>query len=306
MSELLEASDVATGQAQFTAAPSRLRLLCADPEEPSLVRLTLQLLGHGGAEPRFRWASTPTDALIALREQEFEALVVAGLADPLLLARAVRSSGHDVPLVVVAADGDERTWDDVLRLDGEFLASRLGWDSPALGSAIHRAVTRDVLRRENRRLAAEQYRRLVRERAEAETLLAQQRTLVAELEALTAPPAEPARPTAGGDVAPARESARHAAPLLPAEFDRHYGELLRAYIVMGSGSLAAEIERAAASLVAAGVAPREVLQRHLACVEALVRGLGSRSARHVMARADLLVLELMMNLGEIYRGRSRA
>ena len=301
MAELLEASDAATGQTR--AVPSRLRILCIDPEEPSLVRLTLQLLGHGGAEPRFRWASTPTDALAALREQEFEALVVVGMADPFLLARAVRSSGHDAPIVLVAADGDERTCDDVLRLDGEFLASRLGWDSPALGSVIHRAVTRDALRRENRRLAAEQHRRLVRERDEAESLLAQQRTLVAELESLAALPAEPALRRAADDGPTGQESPDRGVRLPPAEFDRHYGELLRVYVVMGSGRLAAEIERAAASLASTGVSPREALQRHLACVEALVRGLGSRSTRHVMARADLLALELIVQLGERYRLR---
>ena len=38
-------------------------------------------------------------------------------------------------------------------------------------------------------------------------------------------------------------------------------------------------------------------------LEELVHGLGSRSTRHVMTRADLLSLELMMHLAEGYRRR---
>jgi hypothetical protein len=35
----------------------------------------------------------------------------------------------------------------------------------------------------------------------------------------------------------------------------------------------------------------------------MIAGLGSRSARHVMNRADLLILEMMINLAEGYRAQ---
>src|SRR4029077_20053676 len=79
---------------------------------------------------------------------------------------------------------------------------------------------------------------------------------------------------------------------LTAEFDDYYQELLRTYVIMGSGNLVAEITRLADLLSRAGLSPREVLDLHLARVERLVRGLGNRSTRHVMARSDLLALEL--------------
>jgi hypothetical protein len=41
----------------------------------------------------------------------------------------------------------------------------------------------------------------------------------------------------------------------------------------------------------------------LTVVEELIQGLGSRSARHVMTRADLLILEVTINLAEGYRKR---
>jgi hypothetical protein len=38
-------------------------------------------------------------------------------------------------------------------------------------------------------------------------------------------------------------------------------------------------------------------------LEELIHGLGTRSTRHVMTRADLLVLEIMVHLAEGYRRR---
>src|SRR5207253_8544828 len=88
---------------------------------------------------------------------------------------------------------------------------------------------------------------------------------------------------------------------LPTEFEEYYQELLRTYVIMGSGNLAAEIVKLAELLSQAGLSPRDVLELHLVRVERLVHGLGNRSTRHVMARADLLALELMLHLGESYQ-----
>jgi hypothetical protein len=43
------------------------------------------------------------------------------------------------------------------------------------------------------------------------------------------------------------------------------------------------------------------MELHLEALEDLVRGLGSRSARHVMTRADLLIVEVLVHLSEGYR-----
>jgi hypothetical protein len=45
------------------------------------------------------------------------------------------------------------------------------------------------------------------------------------------------------------------------------------------------------------------MQLHVQVLEQLVQGLGNRSARHVMSRADLLVLEVMGHLADGYRQR---
>jgi hypothetical protein len=90
---------------------------------------------------------------------------------------------------------------------------------------------------------------------------------------------------------------------LPEKLVAHYSELLRAYVVMGSGNLTAEMNTLADLLVNAGVTPHQTMLLHLEVLEQLIHGLGSRSARHVMSRADLLVLEVMVHLAEGYRSR---
>ena len=45
------------------------------------------------------------------------------------------------------------------------------------------------------------------------------------------------------------------------------------------------------------------MQLHLRVLEELIGSLGNRSARHVMNRADLLVVEVMAHLADSYRRR---
>ena len=71
--------------------------------------------------------------------------------------------------------------------------------------------------------------------------------------------------------------------------------------MMGSGNLGDELRRLARPLVAAGVSVRQAARLHLSVVAEMIQGLGARSGRHVMTRADLLLLEVMMHLGEGYR-----
>jgi len=282
--------------------PMRLRLLCVGSAEPSWVSLTLQLDALGCVEPNFRWVSTANEALALLRDESFDCLLVRVNPDrqgpgdePLALARGIRAGGCADPIVIVTVATDDETWSEALRLNVDVLVSAKGWESSALVPAIQRAVERGRMLHEIDRLTAADRRRLFRERDEAEYLLNQQRKILTALASLT-------------DAADAGDDATaHAAERLklPAEFEDYYQELLRTYVIMGSGNLAAEIGQLAELLSRGGLTPREALDLHLARVERLVHGLGNRSTRHVMARADLLALELMMHLGECYQRQSQ-
>ena len=83
----------------------------------------------------------------------------------------------------------------------------------------------------------------------------------------------------------------------------HYRELLRAHVVMGVGNLAGEMTALADLLAEAGISAQQMMQLHVHVLEDLIGTLGSRSARHVMNRADLLVVEVMAHLADGYRRR---
>lgn len=135
---------------------------------------------------------------------------------------------------------------------------------------------------------------MARERDEAEHLLNQQRRIIDDLDATNV--TRQALLDCFGQVTPCRTA-------LPPELNNYYQELLRTYVIMGSGNLGGEIAKLADLLAVAGCGPREALSLHLERVESLVGGLGNRSTRHILARADLLALELMIHLGESYRRR---
>ena len=103
-------------------------------------------------------------------------------------------------------------------------------------------------------------------------------------------------------------SARAAAapPTFPRWLTSRYAELLRTYVIMGSGKLAEEMHALAERLVTSGMTAHEALLLHLNVLEDMVQSLGTRSARHVISRADVLVVDLMLHLAEGYRQRSQA
>ncbi len=90
---------------------------------------------------------------------------------------------------------------------------------------------------------------------------------------------------------------------LPERLVTHYREMLRAYVVMGVGNLVDEMAGLASLLADADISAQRTMQLHVHVLEELIGSLGNRSARHVMNRADLLVLEVMAHLADGYRRR---
>jgi len=297
--------------------PPTLRLLCVASGEPQWAGLTLLLETAGCLQPHFRWVSTAHEVLEILRSESPDCILIhpdSGLLtaeetaiDAQTLLPAIRAAGCDDPTIVLADSLSDDKWAIAYDNDCEVLVSASGWESPALLPAIARAIARADLVRDHHRLTLMARRRLVRERDEAEHLLAQQRQMIRDLENLAALSTDsvgkgPAdthseSPAAGHTVS------MTAPDRLPAELHISYHELLRTYVIMGSGSLGSDITRMAEAFSLAQLSPREVLQFHVTRVEILVRGLGSRSTRHVIARADLLALELMIRLAECYQQR---
>ncbi len=237
------------------------------------------------------------ECLELLRDTHFDVLVlVQPTSDPAELLEALEGGGHELPVVILGAEASG---------DAEVAAYAAGAaaycalptaTAESLAQLLERTVHHSQLAREHRQLTFAERLRTEHEHAEAERLLAEQRSLVHELESLADLEVGLASDSRSGvSISTADE--------LPAHISAHYAELLQAYVVMGSGSMVGDVQRLAEQLAAAGCSAHRAMQLHLVALEELVHSLGSRSARHVLNRADLLVLEVMVWLAECYRGR---
>jgi hypothetical protein len=145
------------------------------------------------------------------------------------------------------------------------------------------------------------------EHQEVERLLDQQRGLIAGLAAIERP-ADAGRQSLNAERADAVCDDADRTPSrgedeLPERLVAHYRELLRTHVIMGSGQLTEEMNKLADLLATAEVTARQAMWLHVRVLEELIRGLGNRSARHVMNRADLLVVDVLVHLAERYRRR---
>jgi DNA-binding response OmpR family regulator len=225
-----------------------------------------------------------------LRDEVFDAVLVShlpGELDALDLIEGYRAGGADEPILVLGTQSEQEMAALCFEVGADGYLCVHTATTRNLIWTLARAVQRHQLLRENHRLSLADQSRLQREHDEADKLISQQRALIGDLEALR-----------HGD--PCEKTA----PLsLPKELFLHYRELLRTYVIMGSGNLGGELKRLAELLVSAGMTAQQTMQLHLRVVEELVHGLGARSSRHVMTRADLLGLEVMVHLAEGYRQR---
>ena len=241
-----------------------------------------------------------------LRDDTFAAVLVSH--DPpelnaLELIEGYRAGGTREPIIVMGLQSEQEMAAACFEVGADGYVCASTTTSRNLIWVIARAVQHHQLMRENHKLTLDQQQRLQRDHDEAERLLRQQRVLVGDLKSIqgrSLAKVEEGRTLGSNSGMAPRERLQ-----LPRELVLHYRELLRAYVIMGSGNLAGELSRLADLLVTAGIGARQTMQLHVLVLEELVGGLGSRSTRHVMTRADLLVLEIMVHLADNYRDRYR-
>lgn len=244
--------------------------------------------------------------LTRLRDEEFDAVLVNHVPeqlDALDLVEGLRAGGSETPMIILGSQ---------LPQEIDALCYEVGADDyccvaettvRGLLWKFSRAIERNQLVRENRRLLHVQQQRLKQEHLEAQRLLEQQRQVIADLESLGKPAAAERNEGLDDCLAQSVRTPSLATCDLPAALVSHYRELLRTYVIMGVGNLSGEMARLAEMLATAEVSAQRALQLHVAVLEELVQGLGTRSARHVMNRADLLALEVMGHLADGYRMR---
>jgi hypothetical protein len=250
-----------------------------------------------------------------LRDEVFDAVLVShepGVLDALDLVEGLRGGGNDEPMIVLGAAPSAQMSALCHEVGADAYCCVAETTTRSLLWTFARAIERSQLVRENRRLVQLEQQRLAHEHQEAERLLAEQRALIAELESLREGREGEGGSGIGGDLEEPPSNSPSLAyssfptlvsSELPDRLVTHYRELLRAYVVMGAGNLADEMTTLASLLIEADVSAQRAMQLHVLVLEELIGSLGNRSARHVMTRADLLVLEIMAHLADGYRRR---
>ncbi len=257
-----------------------------------------------------------TSGLSHLRDEVFDAVLVShepGVLDALDLVEGLRAGGNDEPMIVLGAAPSAQLAALCHEVGADAYCCVAETTTRSLLWTFARAIERSQLIREHRRLVQMEQQRLAHEHQEAERLLAEQRALIAELELIREGRVGEGEVGREGDTSsdvasaspplPFSSSPPLAAADLPERLIAHYRELLRAYVVMGAGNLSDEMAKLANLLTEADVSAQRAMQLHVHVLEELIGSLGNRSARHVMTRADLLVLEIMAHLADGYRRR---
>lgn len=284
------AHSTSTAKPSWQQLPPRMRVLYIASRQRTGGWLAEAFAADSASQVVLQEAVGTAAGLARLRDDLFDAVLVShepGELDALDLVEGYRVGGADEPIVVLGTQSEQEMAALCYEVGADGYVCVHTTTTRTLIWVVARAVQRYQVVKENQRLTLAERTRLQREHDEAARLLDQQRSLVECSEA--------GGQDAGGDLLPMH--------LLPNELIAHYRELLRTYVIMGSGNLVDELKILAELLVTAGLSARQMLQFHLTVLEDLIHGLGMRSSRHVMNRADLLALELLMHLGEGYRQR---
>lgn len=299
--------------------PLRLKVLLVAAREHAGDWLTEAFAADGAAEIELDEVVGVSAGLARLRDEAYDAVLAShepGALEALELVEAIRTGGSDEPVIILGRQPPQAL--DALCYEAGADDYCCVADTTVRGLLwkLARAMRRFQLVKENRRLVQAERQRLHQEHSEAQRLLEQQRALISDLEQLSggnSPSGNQASIAASieldkddddpFEIGPPDAGAPRQPLELPAALVDHYREMLRAYVIMGAGNLADEMATLADMLAAANSSAQRTMQLHVQVLEELVEGLGNRSARHVMNRADLLVLEVMGHLADGYRRR---
>ncbi len=214
----------------------------------------------------------------------FDAVLVAhdDTLDALEILDAIHTGTSPTqPVIVIGRVGVEQMEPYCLEAGADSYVSISAATTRGLIWRLGRAVQRHQLITENQRLGQQRDKQAHAEKVEAERMLAQQRSLVELIQ---------------------QRSGSQAVPWTPPErLVGHYSELLKTSVVMGWGHMGDEVSHFSQVLTSAGVSGNQFVQLHVIAVESLVAELGSRGAKHVLNRADLLAMEVLLHLCESYR-----
>lgn len=237
--------------------------------------------------------SGASEGLNALRQSVYDVVIVChapGELDAPDFIAAYRSSGIYAAAIVVGFDDDAELKSRCYQVGADDYLCVFSTTVRNLLWSMARAIRRFRLEEENSRLVKEKKQLVTREKEEATEMLLEQRSMSEVMNAYYKSSSE--------------STALSVPPQSKRLFLQAYQEILRSYIVMGAGSLTKQLHEIAVLFSQNNISAREAMAIHLECVGSLIESNSGRSSRHVIARADELIIELLLHLSEQYQQKS--
>ena len=269
--------------------PLSLRALYVAGVERPASWLGSALGADSASEVDITAATCMADAVARLRDEVFDVVLISHeppQIDSLELADAIRAGGaEDQAIIMLGAESEQEMAALCYEVGGDAYVCANRCTPRGLLWTLTRAMDYRRLISANRRLNQAELHRRELEHEEAHRLLGQQKRLIeSRIEA-------------------SESNAFRTPDEFPTQLVDHYRELLRTYVIMGAGNIVDEMKQLVRLHLSAGMTAREAMLLHIHVLEEMVKGLGNRSSRHVMNRADVLILETMIHLSDGYRQR---
>ncbi len=282
---------------ETASQPVAVNLLAVGASCPDWDHLVQQLKVCGLQLVEAQWVAEFSEAFPFLRSEAWDCLVITVDRDQQIAVERGLDALQEMqlqPATILSGAVDVERWLPVCRRVEAILSTEPeSWFGDQIGLLIERALRAQALRSELRMARHELRLRADRDREEAELILSQQHRLLHEI--VRPEPERAETPPISSSLIPAADT-----PEL-SRFQPRYDQLLKKVILDGMRSSQQELRSAIAEFRSTLASPGQLLSVHLKAVESLLTGTGNRSSRHILQRADQLLVEAMVCLAEDYR-----
>lgn len=230
--------------------------------------------------------SEPWDCLLFSIQDVFDTLELEALQTYL---KAVREMGLSIPVILFAAEMNDSLAEICQKWNCQFQEADFIKRSTGIGWVIFREIQANRTREDLRLAQSELQVRRERSREEASLILSQQHRLLNEIVSASS--------GKSNDAVSSLASTR----VFDETAKQKYDQILKQVVISGLSGSQQILLSLLNELEFRGVEPRDLLSLHLQTLEKLLAGAGEKSSRHILQRADQLLVEVMVSLAETYR-----
>ncbi len=274
-----------------------INILAAGQTSPDWDYLHARLPRLGIALNEAQWVSDLKSALPFLRAEPWDCLLI-GIEDSYNAAElhalqvylgVIREMGFGGPVILLSEELSDSLVEISNQWNCQFHEVDFRKRSSAMDWMIVREIQANQTREELKRARSELQVRQQREREEASLILSQQHRLLHEIVSTSS--------ITSNETVNFLASSR----IFDDSSKQKYDQVLKNVVISGTSGSRQILPTLLTEFEANGLTPGDILSLHLQSLEKLISGTGEKSTRHILQRADQLLVEVMVSLAETYR-----